>query len=244
MLDQLYNKSRIGFAILWITCYCVLMSVGDTLSAMLGMEKSVTLPIALFLSVVLISFLKKQQLLDAYGLRRSIVSARSMLYYLPLVVMLTANVWHGVGMQYSVSETVLYILTMFCVGFLEELIFRGFLFRAMQKDNQTAAVIVSSVTFGIGHILNLVNGSGAELLPTLLQVIYATAAGFMFVMIVLKTHSLLVCIAAHGTLNALDAFANKAPTVTAQMISCMALTAVTGLYAAYLAWTIRRHKHD
>lgn len=35
--------------------------------------------------------------------------------------------WHGVAMNVSLLETVLYILTMFCVGFLEEMIFRGFL---------------------------------------------------------------------------------------------------------------------
>ena len=42
--------------------------------------------------------------------------------------------WYGVAMNVSLLETVLYILTMFCVGFLEEMIFRGFLFNAMAKD--------------------------------------------------------------------------------------------------------------
>ena len=49
---------------------------------------------------------------------------------------------------------------MLCVGFAEEVIFRGFLFRAMEKDNVKTAIIGSSVTFGLGHVLNLVNGSG------------------------------------------------------------------------------------
>ena len=243
MLTRLYNKSRIGFAILWIALYCVLMSVGDNLSAMLGIEKAVTLPIALLLCVVLFFFLKKQQLLGTHGLCRSTVPARAMLYYLPLVAMLTANLWYGISMQYHICETVLYILTMLCVGFLEELIFRGLLFRAMQHNTPAAAVIVSSVTFGMGHILNLVNGSGAELIPNLLQVVYATAAGFLFVMIFLKTDSLLICIATHGIFNALSAFANEAPSIPAQMVSCLALTAITGSYAAYLAWTLRR-RHD
>ena len=241
MLMKLYTKNRLAFAISWIVCYCILLSVGDALSTSLGTEKLVTFPIALVLSAILWGFLKTNRLASLHGLCRSTVPMRSMLYYLPLAAMLTANLWYGVALQFSPLETVLYILTMLCVGFLEELIFRGLLFRAMQTNNRTAAVIVSSVTFGMGHILNLVNGSGAALIPNLLQVIYATAAGFMFVMIVLKTDSLFVCIAAHGLFNALSAFADEAPTASAQILSCLALTVITGSYAVWLAWTMRRN---
>ncbi len=134
---------------------------------------------------------------------------------------------------------------MFCVGFLEEVIFRGLLFNAMRKDSRKAAVIVSSVTFGIGHIINLVNGSGAELLPNLLQVVYATAAGFMFVMMYLKTDSLIGCIAAHGLFNALSVFANEAnATPKRRILSCVLLAVITGAYAVYLARTAKGDRND
>ena len=74
-----------------------------------------------------------------------------MLYYIPILVMLTANLWYGVTLNYGALETVLYILAMLCVGFLEEVIFRGLLFEAMRKDSVRAAIIVSSVTFGISY---------------------------------------------------------------------------------------------
>ena len=61
------------------------------------------------------------------------------------------------------------------IGFLEEIIFRGFLFKMLEKDNVKTAIIVSSITFGMGHIVNLLNG--ADLVPTLLQVCYALAIG-------------------------------------------------------------------
>jgi membrane protease YdiL (CAAX protease family) len=80
------------------------------------------------------------------------------------------------------------MLTMMLVGFLEELIFRGFLFTALRKDSLKVAVIVSSVTFGMGHIVNLLNG--APLGETLLQIVYATAAGFLFTAIFLRGGSL------------------------------------------------------
>lgn len=123
------------------------------------------------------------------------------------------------------------------------MIFRGLLFNAMRKDNLKTAVIVSSITFGIGHIVNLFNGSGAELLPNLLQVVYATAAGFMFVMIYLKTDSLLGCIVAHGLFNAISVFANE-PTMETRIASCLVLTVITGGYAAYLAWSMKGRNHD
>ncbi len=242
MLKKLYDKSKIWFAVAWIVAYCVLMSVGDSLSALIGIEKSVTLPVGLLLSAVLLLFLKKNGLFEVYGLCRARSPARSMLYYLPVFIMLTANLWYGVTMNYGVAETVLYILSMFCVGFLEELIFRGLLFEAMRKDNLASAVIVSSVTFGIGHIINLINGSGAELLPNLLQVVYATAAGFMFVMIYLKTESLLVPIAAHGLFNALSVFANEDISQKMQILTCVLLTVITSSYAFYIAWTVKNEK--
>ena len=240
VLKRLYDKSTIWFAVLWIIAYCVLLSAGDALSALIGVDKSVTLAIGLLLSAILLLFLKKNGLFADYGLCAPKTSAGSMLYYIPILVMLTANLWYGVTVNYGALETVLYILAMLCVGFLEEVIFRGLLFEAMRKDSVKVAIIVSSVTFGIGHIINLVNGSGAELLPNLLQVIYATAAGFMFVMMYYKSKSLVVCIVAHGLFNALSAFANEAnATVEMRVLSAILLTVITGSYALYLALSMK-----
>ena len=186
-------------------------------------------------------FLKKNRLFKKYGLCEATIPAKQMLYYLPLVVLLTTNLWHGISWNLSVSETFLYVLTMFGVGFLEEMIFRGFLFNAMLKENVKAAIIVSSLTFGMGHIINLINGSGTELVPNLLQVIYASAAGFMFVMIYYKTKSMYVCIIIHGLFNALSVFANETSlTMQDRMISCVFLVLISGGYAAYIALKIRK----
>ncbi len=70
-------------------------------------------------------------------------------------------------------------MMMIFVGFLEEIIFRGFLFRGIAKDNLKEAVIISSVTFGIGHIVNLLNGY--DILKNSIQIVFAVAVGFMLV---------------------------------------------------------------
>ena len=239
MLKKLYEKSELWFALVWIIAYCVLASVGDNLSSEIGVSKGITLPVLIILSVILYLFVKKNGLGEKYGLCKPQMPASKMLYYLPLIVLLTANFWFGVKMNASPIETVLYMLSMLCVGFLEEMIFRGFLFNAMAKNGVRSAIIVSSLTFGIGHIINLINGSGAELLPNLLQVVYAVAVGFAFVMIYYKTKSLLVCIATHSLFNAASAFANEAITDTQNVISAILIALIAAAYAAYIAVTVK-----
>ena len=236
ILKKLYEKSEIWFALAWIIGYVVLASTGDNISADFGIDKVVTLPILIAMSGVLYFFVSKNGLTEKYGLCRPKLPAEKMLYYIPLLLLLTANLWYGARMNMSPLETVLYILSMFCVGFLEELIFRGLLFQAMAKDGVKTAIVVSSVTFGIGHIVNLINGSGAELLPNLLQVMYAVAVGFAFVMIYCRTGSLMPCIIVHSVFNGLSAFGNEAVmTPRRQIISGVLLTVIAGGYALYLA---------
>lgn len=245
MLKKLYEKSELWFALAWIIAYVVLASTGDNISEDIGISKLVTLPILIALSVILYFFVRKNGLNDKYGLCKSQLPAAKMLFYIPLIVLLTVNLWYGVQLNQSPLETLLYVLSMFCVGFLEEMIFRGFLFNAMIKEGKKSAIIVSSVTFGVGHIVNLVNGSGAELLATFLQVIYAIAVGFLFVMIYYKTKSMLPCIISHSIVNTLSIFSNEAAmTSQRQIISCTLITMISGTYALYITYTINRKQKE
>ncbi len=245
MGKKLYEKSEIWFAVAWIIAYVVLASTGDNISADIGILKIATLPILIILSIILFLFVKRNGLSEKYGLCKSEIASSKMLYYIPLILLLTANLWYGVTINVSPLETVLYILSMLCVGFLEEMIFRGFLFNAMAKDGVKSAIIVSSVTFGIGHIVNLVNGSGAELLPNLLQVIYAVAIGFTFAMIYYKTKSLVSCILTHSIFNSLSVFANEAVmTPQRQIISGVLIAIIAGGYALYIALVVKEKNNN
>lgn len=243
MIQKLYKKSELWFALAWIIAYVILASIGDNLSTKIGISKVITLPILSALSVLLFCFVKKNGLLKKYGLCKPNISNSKMLFYFPLILLLTANLWFGVALNATPIETVLYILSMICVGFLEEMIFRGFLFNAMAKNGVKSAIIVSSVTFGIGHIINLVNGSGAELLPNILQVIYAVAVGFTFVIIYYKSESLLPCIITHGVFNGLSAFSNEEViTMPRQIISGLLIAIIAGAYAIYIALAVKKER--
>lgn len=245
MIKRLYEKSELGFSIAWIIAYCMLASIGDNLSINVGIIKVLTLPILIVLSLVLFIFIKKNGLSERYGLCKSNLPAKKMLYYIPLIILLTANFWFGFATNASAVETVLYVLSMILVGFLEEMIFRGFLFGAMAKGNLKSAIIVSSLTFGIGHIINLINGSGAELLQNVLQIIYAIAIGFAFVMIYCKTKSLIYCILTHSLFNAASAFSNEAAAEKDMYIlSCILIAVIAGAYAVYIALAIEDEEPD
>ena len=108
------------------------------------------------------------------------------------------------------------------------MLFRGFLFKMMERDNVKSAIIVSSITFGMGHIVNLLNG--AEFVSTLLQVCYAIAIGFMLVMIFYKSKSIIPCILFHAIFNSLSIFA----TGESNIISSIVLIAMCLGYAFYI----------
>lgn len=230
-MEKLYRKNELAFSLFWIALYVVLFSIADAISDQIGIIKIVTLPVTLAFVLFLAAFIRKNRLREYYGLGRFKGRRGQYLYFIPFAVIASSNLWNGITIRYPAYETILFIASMFCVGFIEEVIFRGFLFRAIAKKNGKVAVVVSSVTFGLGHIVNLLNG--AEVLPTVLQIIYATAIGYLFVVFFVKSKSLIPCIVVHGTVNALSVFAVEGGSVN-QIVCSAVLTAVSLGYAVYL----------
>lgn len=237
-MKRLYHKNPLAFSLIWIGVYVVGFSLADGISQSLGTEKLITLPFALLATGILVVFLLRNGLSAPLGLCRCKLTARQSFCYLPLVLMASVNLWSGVKLNLSPAETVLSILTMMLVGFLEELIFRGFLFTALRKDNLKVAVIVSSVTFGVGHIVNLL--SGAPVGETLLQIVYATAAGFLFTVIFLRGGSLWPCILAHSAINSLSVISGPQGHGL-QITTAAVLTVVSLLYGL---WILKQTKTD
>lgn len=140
-------------------------------------------------------------------------------------------------------ETVCRIVCMLCVGFLEEVIFRGFLFVSIAKDNVTSAIIISSVTFGVGHLINLFNGSGMDLVNNLCQICFAIAVGFLLVTIFYRGGSLFPCMIVHSAINTFSTFANEAGiTVEKHLIHLLILIFITVAYNLILIRTLPKNQ--
>ena len=239
-MDKLYQKNELTFAIIWIVIYVVAMSLADMFSAMIGIEKVLTAPIAIGISIFLIVWIIKKGLGEKYGLTKGKIDIVRYLFFIPLILMVSVNFWGGVALNFSPLETVLFVISMLGVGFMEEIIFRGFLFKALLKDNLKMAIIISSVTFGIGHVINLING--ADLVPTLLQICYAIAGGFMFTIIFYKSGTLIPCIVAHSLINATSAFEGQT-SLTLNIITAVVLTVVSVGYSIWLWKGVKSDKN-
>ncbi|MBQ8648334.1 MAG: CPBP family intramembrane metalloprotease, partial [Oscillospiraceae bacterium] len=172
-LNDLYKKNELHFALAWIGLYCTANSLANPISAAIGIDSSSNFTFNLLLTIVLSTWIHRENAAERYGLCRAKVPAGRFLWYVPLILFMTHNLWFGIALNLPAADTVCYVLNMLCVGFLEEVIFRGFLFRALEKDDAKTAIVVSSVTFGLGHILNLFNGSGMELAENAVQVVGA-----------------------------------------------------------------------
>ena len=238
-MKKLYEKNELTFAIVWIVIYCALQSFANPLNELIGIEYAASAVFCVLQTVVLFAFIRKNGLQKRYGLCKSSVPAWRFLYYVPLLILASGNLWNGVALRYTPAETVCRIVCMLCVGFLEEVIFRGFLFAAIAKNNVKSAIVISSVTFGIGHIINLFNGSGMDLINNLCQIVFAIAVGFLLVTLFYRGGSLLPCIIVHSAINTLGTFANDADLTTEMHLLHLAiLIAVTVAYTLILTKTL------
>ena len=121
-MTKLYKKSEIAFTVVWIVAYVVLSSFADNLSSDLGVAKSITSVLHVAMVLILFFWIRKNDLMDKYGLCRPSVPAKNFLYYIPLAVIASASLWTGIGLRFTVLETVCFIVSMCCVGFIEEVI--------------------------------------------------------------------------------------------------------------------------
>lgn len=157
--------------------------------------------------------------------------SKRFLFFIPMWILVTGNLWGGFALSYKGVSQVFAVLSMLLIGYVEELIFRGFLFRAIiPKDGVKLAIIISSVTFGIGHLINLFAGQTS--LESVIQVFFAIAWGFIFTMIFYKSGSLIPCIIAHGLVDAFSKFAVESMTMA--WVYMIATIVVAIAYCIYL----------
>lgn len=230
-MSRLYRKNNLVFSIILIVIYVVGASVCDSVSEKIGLTKVLTLPFFMIFSAAVLLFLRKENMLKEYGICKSQLPVKKLLYYIPLVLLCLLNVISGFKIDSSVPVIILECISMLFVGFLEEIIFRGFLFKAMAKDNLKVSVFVSSLTFGIGHIVNLF--SGAEIVSTICQIVGAVGFGFMCLMIFIKSKSILPCIITHSVFNMLSVFTPETEILTTISVSAIIFTITVG-YGVYL----------
>ena len=211
-MKKLYEKNEASFALVWIGLYVVVMNIAlqfcngfDDLASKTVQQLLVPVVCIMLLAAAVTVWICRNGLTGKYGLCRFRGKQKDFLWFLPLVAMSCINLVNGLGLTAPLGVTLLMMANKAIAGYVEEVIFRGFLFRGMAKDNLHSAIIVSAVTFGAGHIVNLANT--ADKMGVLLQVCYAITIGFLYTVIVYKGGSLWPCIVSHMFVNGSSVFA-------------------------------------
>lgn len=233
-MRKLYEKHELLFAILWIVAYVVIIG---TIRGNFGDDSPIMTAGLAVVAAVIIAFIKVNHLEEKYGLCGIKGKAGDHLFFIPAFILMTGNLWSGFGLAYSGIGQVFAAVSMALVGVVEELIFRGFLFRYMlKKDPAPVAITISAVTFGIGHIVNLLTGHAS--LETAIQIVYAIALGFMFTLMFCKSGSLIVPIIVHSLIDVFSKF--SAPSEGLTTIHYIYIGATIVISAAYCIYLSRR----
>ena len=241
-MKNLYRKNELTFALVWIAVYVAGTCAAEALTETIGIFKLVPAVFHITLALIAYMWLNRNGLTEKYGLFLPRYPLSRTWFFLPLLLVAGYKLVFSPALRYSPADALLFIMSMLGVGFLEELLFRGFLFRAIEKESLPRAVVISSVTFGIGHIVNLLNGQ--DLFETLCQIIVAVIIGFALVILFHKGRSLVPCIIFHGVFNSLSVVSNEEAQFRALGGAFSAAVILMVFCAAVLgAWSLWNWKH-
>lgn len=228
---KLYQKKPVLFSVMLIVVYCM---AAAPVKEKFGVESIWSAALLLAMALFLTFFIFKNNLQKESGFINFTENSKECLYFIPLWIISTGNLWGGAAFNYSGTALIFGIISMALVGYIEEIIFRGFLFKSMLKDgNAKIAVAVSAITFGAGHIINLFTGQTTA--ETVLQMLFATAWGFVVTFVFYKGKSLIPCIIAHSFTDVSAEFSKSNPIAETVYMIVTIITAAA--YCIYLSKT-------
>jgi membrane protease YdiL (CAAX protease family) len=172
------------------------------------------------------------------------LTRRSLLSYLPWLLLPLLTVADCGQVTSGPSRILGFALFALLVGLAEEGLLRGVVLRALLPGGVMRAALLSSLLFGVAHLSNMFQGR--EVGATIVQAIYATFIGIGFAGCRLYTGAIWPAIIMHGLIDFAD-FASRdfTPSVEAQPFTAaraIAPIVITGLYALYGWWLLRRHR--
>ncbi|WP_034057377.1 CPBP family intramembrane glutamic endopeptidase [Lacinutrix jangbogonensis] len=159
------------------------------------------------LLIALFFLIKKFDLKTFNGIDKGLNIGKSKFLLFPLLflIYIVYNNFYNISSIES-SELLLIIVMVLLVGFTEELFFRGillpfFIFKLKTKKHfLLSSILLSSLVFGIIHLLNLINNS-STIVGVTIQVIFAVCIGCFFSGLILRTNSIIIPSLFHAIIN-------------------------------------------
>lgn len=188
---------------IWIMMYGIIYSFSERFSKLFGENHILTVFAIMLYIVVLNIFLKKRKRLSVYGIcfpkhwRKKDIG-----WLMPLLSFPFINMYLK-GNQTMLQNSLITFLLMLFTVFLEELLFRGYLlvylFEKYGIDNKWIGMIISSVLFGMFHIVNLFQG--ADISYTMIQMLCACGIGLCLCVLVAHYKSIFPGVIVHYLIN-------------------------------------------
>lgn len=160
------------------------------------------------------------------------LNAKNLLFFIPMILIPLVNLSFGIEVNDSWQQIALISIAMLGVGFSEEILFRGFFMKAVMHKSSKAAILLPSIIFGLFHLTNLFGG--ADPLLTGMQIIYATAFGFMCSMFFYRTNCIIPCMICHSAMNITNLFLPNDLSMELHYIESIAIILLSACYAWYL----------
>lgn len=226
-------------SVIWIMIYGIIYSFSERFSKLLGENHLLTVFAIMLYIVVLYIFLKKRKRLSVYGICSPKYWRKSDIGWLmPLLSFPFANVYLQGNQAMLQNSWIMFLLMLFTV-FLEELLFRGYLlvylFEKCGIDNKWIGMIISSVLFGMFHIVNLFQG--ADILYTMIQMLCACGTGLCLCVLVSRYKSIFPGTIVHYLINITSLYIEKSSYHV--LLLFFILSVLHLFYACLLNWKWR-----
>jgi membrane protease YdiL (CAAX protease family) len=234
-MKKLYEANELVFTAVMAVLNLFVCLLGRELSYIIGINRLGTALLILLEIICVYRWINKNGWKEKYGLckyRKNKEGLNEYIYYLPLLILVALRFTRGCSIKYSLIDTVLCIIVSMEIGFIEEIIYRGFLFKALCIYDEGLAVLISSMAFGMIHVIHLLDGGNFT--ASLIHVYYAASIGFLFCIIFYERKSLWLCILAHGIYNSCEVFTAGTTTMFNYWVSSMLKAIVSVGFGLYI----------
>ena len=180
----------------------------------------------------LLYFAVRHKSISVLGFRRPKEdSSKKLLFCIPLIVVALSHFVAGPASGLSIGLFGADLFLTLSIGMAEEIYFRGIICNMWLEEGKVRAMVISSVLFGISHLMNIAGGAGV--LATFLQICFAFIYGLVFALIFIRSGSLIPCILLHA-LHDMCSFVSADGTVTVNVVLGALQTLILVMYLIYL----------
>lgn len=235
------------YSLVWGVILILLLSIASAVATIqefgdMGIRNSQACAFLVMAIIVTFYMKKKDSSLLSFGFRKfEAKSARSVLFYIPLLIFAVAQpLLSGINVELTAAEVISILIMTLLVGYTEESIFRGIIRDYLKNKGPVFYIVFSSCFFGALHMANALGGQ--DIISTLLQVAHALLLGFILALLIEAGNNIIPLIGFHFLFDALALVSNE--NLENEVLIVSILNIMYLLYGIYLLMAlIRRHKN-